>query len=116
MSLGNDLVARHIHARSTDTAASDRSPRVKRRLRAKTSMAEIERLERGRTRAPEPPRLRVLHPDPADVPISEGSVVPSTFPRSESQHACIHIPVGDAVGSSSFEYVPSLTELPVKLD
>ena len=44
-----------------------------------------------------------------DVPISEGSVVPSTSPRSGS--ACMHpyIPIGDAVGSSFFEYVPSIT-------
>ena len=109
MSLGDDLVARHIHARSTDTAASDRSPRVRRRLRAKTSMAEVERLERGRTRVPEPPRLRMLHPDPAEVPVSEGSVVPSTSPRSGSVRVHPYIPVGDTGGSSSFEYVPSNT-------
>ena len=47
MPLGDDLMA----GRPLDTAASDRSPRVKRRLRGKTSLAEIERLERGRSRA-----------------------------------------------------------------
>ena len=53
-SLGDDLVAGHVHARPIpDTAVPVTSPRVKRRLRAKISMAEIERLERGRTRAPE---------------------------------------------------------------
>ena len=96
MSLGDDLMAGHIHARPSDTAAPDHSPRVKRRLRAKTSMAEIERLERGRTRVPEPPQLRMLHPDPAEVPISEGSVVPSTSPRSGSVRTHPYIPVGDA--------------------
>ena len=116
-SLGDDLMPGHIHARPSDTAASDRSPRVKRRLRGKTSLAEIERLERGRTRVPEPPRLRMLHPDPADVPISEGSVVPSTSPRSGSVRPRPYIPVGDAVGSSSLSLFLQLqTELPVILD
>ena len=55
--LGDDLVAGHVHARPNhDTADPGRSPRVKRRLRAKTSVAEIKRLERGRTRVPELPR------------------------------------------------------------
>ena len=56
MSLGDDLMAGHVHARPLDTAASDRSPKVTRRLRGKTSLAEIERLERGRTRV-------LNHPD-----------------------------------------------------
>ena len=102
-------MAGHVHARQLhDTAVPDHSPRVKRRLRTKTSMAEIERLERGRTRVPELPRLRVLHPDPADVPISEDSMVPSTSPRSGSVRTHPYNPAGDAIGSSSFEYVPSV--------
>ena len=65
-------MARHVHARPTPEGADvQRSPRVvKRRLRAKTSLAEIER---GRSRIPELPRLRALHPDPAEVPISKSS-------------------------------------------
>ena len=92
-----------------DTAASDRSPRIKRRLRGKTSLAEIERLERGMSRVPEPPRLRILSRDPADVPISEGSLIPSGSPRSGSIRAHPYTPIGDAVGGSSFEFVPSVT-------
>ena len=42
--LGEDLVVGHVHARQPpDTAGSDVSPRIKRRPRAKTSLAEIER-------------------------------------------------------------------------
>ena len=42
--LGEDLVVGHVHARSTaDTDGPSVSPRVKRRIRAKTSLAEIER-------------------------------------------------------------------------
>ena len=57
--LGDDLMVGHVHARPTsNTAGSDVSPRLKRRLRVKTSLAEVERQERGRSRVPEPPRLR----------------------------------------------------------
>ena len=82
--LGEDLVVGHVHARPPqDTAVSDSSPRVKRRPRGKTSIAEIERQERGKSRVLEPPRLRVLKQHPADVPIQEGSLVPSGSPISE---------------------------------
>ena len=103
-------MAGHVHARPTqDTADVNRSPRVaKRRLRAKTSMAKIERLERGRSRVPELPCFRVLHPHPAEVTISEGSMVASTSPRSGSIRAHPYNPVSDAMGSSSCEYVPSV--------
>ena len=68
--LGEDLVAGHAHARShADTSGPSTSPRVKRRLRSKTSLAEIERQERGRSRIPEVPRLKTLVRDPTDVPI-----------------------------------------------
>ena len=108
LSLGEDLVAGHVHARqSPDTAGSDVSPRIKRRLRAKTSLAEIEREERGRSRVPEPPRLRSLNQDPADVPIPEGSLVPCSSPTSGQNRAYPYTPVSNAVGSSSFEFVPS---------
>ena len=99
MPLGDDLMAGHVHARPLDTAAPDRSPRIKKRLRGKTSLAEIEeieRLERGRSRVPEPPCLRILHRDPADVPISEGSLIPSSSPRSGSVRVHPSTPVGDA--------------------
>ena len=102
-------MAGHVHARPHDTAAPDRSSKIKRRARGKTSLAEIERLERGRSRIPEPPRLRILNRDPADVPISEGSLIPSGSPRSGSVRAHPYTPVGDAVGSSLFEFVPSIT-------
>ena len=105
--LGEDLVAGHVHARgAADTEGSSLSPRIKRRLRAKTSLAEIERKERGRTNIPGPPRLRTLVTDAAEVPISEGSLVPASTPTSGPQRAHPYTPVGDAVGSSSFEMVP----------
>ena len=110
--LGEDLVAGHVHARSvaTDTAGSDASPRIKRRIRSKTSLAELERQERGRSRVPEPPRLRVLHQDPAEVPIPEGSLVPADSPGNRQHRAHSYTPVGNAMGSSSFEYVPSMED------
>ena len=109
--LGEDLVAGHIHARPpSDTTGSDVSPRIKRRLRGKTSLAEIERQERGRSRIPEPPRLRMLNRDPADVPIPEGSLVPCSSPISGQNRAHPYTPVGNAVGSSSFEFVPSAVD------
>ena len=105
--LGEDLVVGHVHARgAADTEGSSLSPRIKRRIRAKTSLAEIERKERGRTNLPGPPRLRTLISDAAEVPISEGSLVPASTPRSGPQRAHPYTPVGDAVGSSSFEMVP----------
>ena len=105
--LGEDLVVGHVHARgSADTEGSSLSPRIKRRIRAKTSLAEIERKERGRTNIPGPPRLRTLVSDAAEVPISEGSIVPPSTPTSGPQRAHPYTPVGDAVGSSSFEMVP----------
>ena len=104
--LGEDLVAGHVHARgAADTEGSSLSPRIKRRIRAKTSLAEIERKERGRTNIPGPPRLRTLT-DAAEVPISEGSLVPASTPTSGPQRAHPYTPVGDAVGSSSFEMAP----------
>ena len=106
--LGEDLPVGHVHARPpNDTAVSDLSPGVKRRLRRKTSLAEIERQERGRSRIPQPPSLRLLNRDPAEVPISEGLLVPGGSPISgqEGAHPCT--PVGNAVGSLSFEYVAS---------
>ena len=118
MSLG-DLVAGHVHARSTqDTADADRGPSLaKRRLRSKTGLAETERLERGRSQVPELPRLRALHSDPAEVPISEGSVVASTSPRSGSVRAHPYNPVGDAMGAHRLNMFPQwLTQLPVILD
>ena len=43
-----DLVAGHVHARPIpDTAVLESSPRVKRRLRTKTSMAEMDLREEG---------------------------------------------------------------------
>ena len=107
--LGEDLVAGHVHARPlSHTPGHDVSPRIKRRLRSKTSLAEIERQERGRSRIPE--MLRVLNQDPADVPISEGSLVPATSPTSGRHRAHPYTPVGNAVGSSSFEVVPSVVD------
>ena len=106
-----DLVAGHVHARPPpDTAGSDVSPRIKRRLRAKTSLAEIERQERGRSRVPESPRLRTLNQDPADVPISEGSLVPCSCPISGQNRAHPYTPIGNAIGGSSFEFVPSVVD------
>ena len=105
--LGEDLVVGHVHARgAADIEGSSLSPRIKRRIRAKTSLAEIERKERGRTNIPGPPRLRTLVTDAAEVPISEGSLVPASTPTSGPQRAHPYTPVGDAVGSSSFEMVP----------
>ena len=105
--LGEDLIVGHVHARgAADTEGSSSSPRIKRRIRAKTSLAEIERKERGRTNIPGPPRLRTLVADAAEVPISEGSLVPASTPTSGPQRAHPYTPVGDAVGSSSFEMVP----------
>ena len=43
---------------SADTEGSSLSPRIKRRIRAKTSLAEIERKERGRTNLPGPPSFK----------------------------------------------------------
>ena len=97
----------HVHARgAADTEEPSLSPRIKRRIRAKTSLAEIERKERGRSNIPGPPRLRTLVTDAAEVPISEGSLVPASTPTSGPQRAHPYTPVGDAVGSSSFEMVP----------
>ena len=105
--LGEDLVVGHVHARGpADTEGSSLSPRIKRRIRTKTSLAELERKERGRTNIPGPPRLRTLINDAAEVPISEGSLVPASTPTSGIQRAHPYTPVGDAVGSSSFEMVP----------
>ena len=105
--LGEDLVVGHVHARgAADTEGSSLSPRIKRRIRAKTSLAEIERKERGRTNLPGPPRLRTLVTDAAEIPISEGSLVPVSTPTSGVQRAHPYTPVGNAVGSSSFEMVP----------
>ena len=109
--LEEDLVAGHVHARPVaDTPGHATSPRVKRRLRSKTSLAEIERQERGRSRIPDVPRLRTLNQDPAEVPISEGSLVPATSPVSGRNRAHPYTPVGNAVGSSSFEMVPSAVD------
>ena len=109
--LGEDLVVGHVHARQPpDAAGSSHSPRVKRRIRAKTSLAELERKERGRSRVPEPPRLRTLARDPAEVPIFEGSLVPASSPTSGINRAHPYTPVGGAVGSSSFEMVPSVRD------
>ena len=106
--LGKDLVAGHVHAHgSADTEGSSLSPRIKRRIRAKTSLVEIERKERGRSAIPGPPRLRTLVKDAAEIPISEGSIVPASTPTSGPQRAHPYTPVGNAVGSSSFEMVPS---------
>ena len=106
--LGEDLVVGHVHARSTaDTEASSLSPRIKRRIRTKTSLAEIERKERGRSQIPAPPRLRTLLADAAETPISEGSLVPVSTPTSGPPRAHPYTPVGNAMGSSSFEMVPS---------
>ena len=111
MPLGEDLVAGHVHVRQPpDTDGSDASPRIKRRLRGKTSLAEIERQERGRSRVPEPPRLRTLNQDPAHIPIPEGSLVPCSSPISGQNKAHPYTPVGNAVGSSSFEVVPSVVD------
>ena len=107
--LGEDLVVGHVHARgAADTGGASLSPRIKRRIRTKTSLAEIERKERGRTHIPEPPRLRTLVADAAEVPISEGSLVPASTPTSGPHRAHPYTPVGDAVGSSSFEATGAL--------
>ena len=106
--LGEDLVAGHVHAWvPADTVGSSHSPRVKRRIRAKTSLAELERRERGRSRVLEIPRLRTLGRDRAEVPISEGSLAPANSPASGTQRAHPYTPVGAAIGSSSFELLPS---------
>ena len=89
-----------------DTEGSSLSPRIKRRIRTKTSLAEIERKERGRSQIPAPPRLRTLLADAAETPISEGSLVPVSTPTSDPQRAHPYTPVGNAMGSSSFEMVP----------
>ena len=107
--LGEDLVVGHVHARSAaDTDGPPVGLRIKRLIRAKTSLAEIERKERGRTNLPGPPRLRTLVTDAAEIPISEGSLVPASTPTSGAQRAHPYTPVGNAVGSSSFEMVPSV--------
>ena len=110
--LGEDLVVGHVRARgSADTMGSSLSPRIKRRIRTKTSLAELERKERGRSRVPpEPPRLRTLVRDAAEVPISEGSLVPASTPTSGIQRVHPYTPVGGAVGSSSFEVVPPVRD------
>ena len=109
--LGEDLVVGHVHARvPPDTEGSSHSPRVKRRIRAKTSVAELERRERGRSRVPEPPRLRTVVRDPVDIPTSEGSLVPASSPTSGVPRAHPYTPVGGAVGSSSFELIPSVRD------
>ena len=109
--LGEDLLVGHVHARRpSDTVGSSHSPRVKRRIRTKTSLAEIERKERGRSRLPDPPRLRTLIRDPAEVPISEGSIIPASSPTSGVPRAHPYTPVGGAVGSSSFEVSPSVRD------
>ena len=108
--LGVDLVAGRVHASPlSDTPGYDVIPRVKRRLRSKTSLAEIERQEGGRSRIPELPRFRVLNQDPAEVPIPEGSLIPADSPASGQHRAHPYTPVGNTVGSSSFEAVPSVT-------
>ena len=100
-----------MHARgSADAMGSSLSPRIKRRIRTKTSLAELERKERGRSRVPEPPRLRTLVRDAAEVPISEGSLVPASTPTSGIQRVHPYTPVGGAVGSSSFEVVPPVRD------
>ena len=107
MALGDDLMVGHVHARIAPRVAVDNNPRVvKRRLRTETSIAS---LERGRVTIPEPPRLRALQNNPEDVPVSEASVAASNSPRSGPIRAHPYIPVGDAIGSSSSEYVPSVT-------
>ena len=53
--LGEDLVVGHVHARApADTEGSSHSPRIKRRIRAKTSLADLERRERGDPGFPNP--------------------------------------------------------------
>ena len=105
--LGEDLVVGHVHARGpADTEGSSLSPTIKRRIRTKTSLAELEKKERGRTNFPGPPRLRTLINDAAEVPISEGSLVPASTPTSGIQRVHPYTPVGNAVGSSSFELAP----------
>ena len=113
--LGKDLVVGHVHARgNTDASGQSTSPRVKRRLRAKTSLAEIEKRERGRSLIPELPRLRTLGWDP-EVPISEDSLAPANSPASGVSRAHPYTPVGAAMGRSSFEMLPARqTELPAK--
>ena len=109
--LGEDLMVGHVHARhSADTSGPSTNPRVKKRIRSKTSLAKIKRQERGRSRVPEVPRLRTLGWDPAEVPISEGSLAPANSPASGVQRAHPYSPVGAAIGSSSFEMVPSATD------
>ena len=51
--------------------------------------------------------LRLLNRDPADVPIPDGALIPSGSPISGQGRAHPCTPVGNAVGSSSFEHVPS---------
>ena len=116
--LGEDLVVGHVHAREVaDTSGPPISPRVKRRLRAKTSLAEIERQERGRSRIPEVPRLRTLANDPAEIPISEGSIAPARSPASGPDRAHPYTPVGMAMGVHHSKWFPLLqTELPAKGD
>ena len=48
----------------------------------------------------------MLNRDPADVPIPERSLVPCSSPISGQNSAHPYTPVGNAVGSSSFEFVP----------
>ena len=54
--LGEDLVVGHVHARgAADTEGSSLSPRIKRRIRAKTSLAEIEKEGKRSDQYPRPP-------------------------------------------------------------
>ena len=102
MALRDDLMAGYVHARPVqERDEADRSPRVvKRRLHTKTSLADIER---GRARVPELPRLGALHPEPEEVPVSQTSIAASVSPRSGSARVHPYNPVGQAIGSSSFE-------------
>ena len=52
----------------------------------------------------------MLNQDPAEVPIPEGSLIPAESPGNGQHRAHPYTPVGNVVGSSSFEYVPSVED------
>ena len=110
--LGEDLVVGHVHARgSADTEGSSLSPRIKRRIRAKTSLAETrEEGKRTNQYSRDRPRLRTLVNDAAEVPISEGSLVPASTPTSGVQRAHPYTPVGNTVGVHHLKWFLLCTE------
>ena len=115
--LGKDLMAGDVHARTdARNVASDQGHRpVKRRLRTKTNVSE---LERGRTNMPIAPRLRALRGDPEDIPVSESSATSTVSPRSGSARVHpYHNQLVRLLGVHHFNlFLLLLTELPALRD